>query len=292
MKVRYDAPLAHGPLLLGEGPAWDAETGTLSLVDIDGRRFVTISGHEITSAPTDDFLGCAVPWTAGRWLAAIGTQVAGLTADGATTPFATLPGDAARYRANDGKCDPAGRLWVGVMARNAAAGAGSLCVVHGDGRVETALSGLTIPNGLGWSPDATIMYVTDTATGTITAYDFDAPAGTICRPRTLVRVNQTRGGPDGLAVDAAGYVWSALWDGGTVLRIAPDGTVVAEVGMPVRRLTSCCFAGPDLTDLIVTTASIGLDVPALRRYPSSGSTFRLGVSTRGLPATRFRGTRP
>jgi sugar lactone lactonase YvrE len=292
MKVRHVAPLAHEPLLLGEGPAWDAATETLSLVDIDGRKFITISDRGVTCAPTDDFIGCAVPWTAGRWLAAIGTQVAGLAADGATTPFATLPGEAARYRANDGKCDPAGRLWVGVMSRDAAAGAGSLCVVHGDGRVETALSGLTIPNGLGWSPDAATMYVTDTAPGTITAYDFDAATGAITRPRTLISIDQSRGGPDGLAVDAEGYVWSALWDGGAVLRIAPDGIAVAEVKLPARRLTSCCFAGRDLTDLIVTTASIGLDGPALRRYPSSGSTFRLSASTQGLPATRFRGTRP
>ncbi|WP_327673280.1 SMP-30/gluconolactonase/LRE family protein [Kitasatospora sp. NBC_00458] len=291
MKIRHDEPepLDHTPLLLGEGPAWDAGSATLGLVDIVGRAFLTVSGDDVTRTPTEDAIGCAVPWAPGRWLAAVGTDVVALTPHGGGTGFARLPGDPATMRANDGKCDPAGRLWVGVMARDAADRAGSLCVVHGDGRVETVLTGLTIPNGLGWSPDGTVMYVTDTARGTITAYDFDVREGRLTDPRVLTAVDPRFGGPDGLTVDAEGHVWTALWDGGAVLRIAPDGALVGVVELPVARLTSCCFAGPDLTDLIVTTARVALDGPTLRRYPESGRTYRVRTDVRGLPATRFAG---
>lgn len=291
MNIRHaePEPLGHEPLLLGEGPSWDAESRTLGLVDIDGRAFLTVSDDGVTHAPTPDFVGCAVPWASGLWLAAIGTDVVGLSPNGQHTPFARLPGDPVRHRANDGKSDPAGRFWVGVMARNAAPGAGRLCVVHGDGRTETVLEGLTIPNGLGWSPDGSVMYVTDTAQGTISAYDFDAGGGTLARPRPLIRIDPRLGGPDGLTVDTEGHVWTALWDGGAVLRIAPDGAVVGVVELPVPRVTSCCFAGPDLTDLIVTTASVALDEETLRRYPRSGSTFRVQMNIQGLPPVRFRG---
>lgn len=279
--------LDHPPLLLGEGPVWDAETGTLSLVDIDGCGFLTTTPHGTTRARTSDMIGCAVPWEAGVWLAAVGTDLVALRVDGTSTPFATLPENPSTHRANDGKCDPAGRLWVGVMGRPALPGGGSLFVVHGDGRVQRVLSGMTIPNGLGWSPDATIMYVTDTGTGTITAYDFDIESATISAPRVLKKFKSSDGGPDGLCVDAEGHVWTALWDGGGVARIAPDGRQTAMLRLPVPRTTSCCFAGPDLTDLIVTSAHIGLDAEILRRHPLSGTTFKVRTGVAGLPATRF-----
>ena len=281
--------LDHPPLLLGEGPAWDAETSTLSLVDIDGCGFLTQTPHGTTRASTSDMIGCAVPWKAGVWLAAVGTELIGVGADGVSTAFATLPENPSTHRANDGKCDPAGRLWVGVMGRPAAAGTGSLYVVEGDGSVRRVLDGMTIPNGLGWSPDGTIMYITDTGPGTITAYDFDVETATISAPRVLKKFESGSGGPDGLCVDAEGHVWTALWDGGGVARIAPDGTQTAMLGLPVPRTTSCCFAGPELTDLIVTSAHIGLDEQTLQRHPLSGATFKVRTGVAGLPTVRFAG---
>ena len=135
MEIRLARVLEHEPLLLGESPAWDAHTATLSLVDIDGRALLTQTDKGFTRTPTSDYIGCAVPWAPGPHLAAVGTEILGLTAEGSTVPVARLPGDPATYRANDGKCDPAGRFWVGVMARDAAPAAGSVCVVHGDGHV-------------------------------------------------------------------------------------------------------------------------------------------------------------
>jgi sugar lactone lactonase YvrE len=284
--------LDHLPLLLGEGPAWDAETSTLSLVDIDGRGFLTSTPDGTTRAPTSDMIGCAVPWASGVWLAAVGTDLIALRPDGASAAYASLPDDPSTHRANDGKCDPAGRLWVGVMARDAARGAGSLYVVHADGLIQRALGGMTIPNGLGWSPDGATMYVTDTGSGTITAYDFDVEAATISAPRVLTTFEASEGGPDGLCVDAEGQVWTALWDGGGVARIAPDGARTGMLRLPVTRTTSCCFAGPELTELVVTSAHIGLDAQTLRSHPLSGATFKVRAGVAGLPAARFAGTVP
>jgi sugar lactone lactonase YvrE len=284
--------LDHAPLLLGEGPAWDAETSTLSLVDIDGRGFLTHTPQGTTRARTSDMIGCAVPWETGVWLAAVGTDLIGLRPDGTSAPFATLPEDPSTHRANDGKCDPAGRLWVGVMDRGAAPGEGSLYVVDGDGGVRRVLDGMTIPNGLGWSPDGAVMYVTDTGSGTITAYDFGVEAATVSAPRVLKKFETGDGGPDGLCVDAEGQVWTALWDGGGVARIGPDGAETAMLRLPVPRTTSCCFAGPELADLIVTSAHIGLDAQTLQRHPYSGASFKVRTGVTGLPATRFAGTMP
>ncbi|WP_051970401.1 SMP-30/gluconolactonase/LRE family protein [Kitasatospora azatica] len=289
MKIRHDdpEPLDHEPLLLGEGPSWDAESATLSLVDIAGRALLIVTDQGTTRIPVADDIGCAVPWRTDQWLAAVGTDLLAVSRDGSVGEVAKLPADPATHRANDGKCDPAGRLWVGVMARDAAAGAGLLCVAREHGRVETVLTGLTIPNGLGWSPDGTVMYVTDSVPGTITAYDFDPGSGRLGESRTLITIDPRLGAPDGLTVDAEGHLWTALWDGGAVLRFAPDGALVGVLELPVARLTSCCFAGPDLTELIVTTASIGLDQEALGRYPASGSTYRVRTGIRGLPASRL-----
>jgi sugar lactone lactonase YvrE len=295
MKIWHSAAdtLAHDPLLLGEGPRWDAATGTLSLVGIDDRLFGTVGDDDAVSfTPVPDFLGSAVPWRDGLWLAAYGTTLAGLTRAGDLFPFAELPLDAVRLRANDGACDPAGRFWVGVMDRGAAAGAGSLWVVRPDGSTAQVLDGMTIPNGLGWSPDGTVMYVTDTHTGTITGYAFDPDSGTLGQVRTVIRTDPRLGGPDGLAVDAQGSVWTAVWDGGVVLRHAPDGGLTGVVEVPVPRPTSCAFAGHDLRDLVVTTASVALDDQQLARHPMSGRTLRMRVDAEGLPSTRFAAPAP
>ena len=108
------------------------------------------------------------------------------------------------------------------------------------------LTGLTISNGIGWSPDGRTMYLNDSGTGCVDAFDFDGSSGAITRRRTLVRLDEPGVAPDGLTVDEEGGIWVALWDGGAVNRYAPDGTLLATVQLPVERPTSCAFGGPDL----------------------------------------------
>ncbi|MFJ8045722.1 SMP-30/gluconolactonase/LRE family protein [Kitasatospora sp. NPDC096147] len=294
MKIWHTEPtlLDHPALLLGEGPSWDDATGTLALVGIDDRLFGVADGDTVAFSAVPDFLGCAVPWQDGRWLGAYGTTVAALTAGGTPQVFARIPLDPAVVRANDGKCDPSGRFWVGVMSRRAEAGQGSLWVVEPDGSVRQALGGLTVPNGLGWSPDGTVMYVTDSLAGTVTGYAYDDRTGTLGEPRSVIFLDPRLGVPDGLAVDAAGALWTAVWDGGAVLRHSPDGALTGVLEFPVSRPTSCAFTGGALDELVVTSAAVALSPEELARSPLAGRTFRLRVDAEGLPAVRFAGTLP
>jgi sugar lactone lactonase YvrE len=147
------------------------------------------------------------------------------------------------------------------------------------------LTGLTISNGIGWSPDASTMYLNDSGTGRLDAFRFDGPSGAISDRRTLVHIDQPGVAPDGLTVDDEGGIWVALWNGGAVHRYAPDGTLLASVRLPVQRPTSCAFGGPRRDMLFVTTARTDLDDDALARRPHAGKVLAIdGLGARGLPA--------
>lgn len=137
------------------------------------------------------------------------------------------------------------------------------------------VSGVAIPNGIGWSPDNTVMYFTDSAQRTIYAYDFEAEHGKIANRHALVSTPDTPYVPDGLTVDSEGYLWSACWDGGKILRYDPTGKLERVIEVPVPRPTSCVFGGLDLNELYITSARIGLTDEKLSIYPSSGDLFRL-----------------
>jgi sugar lactone lactonase YvrE len=182
------------------------------------------------------------------------------------------------------------------MALNAAPGVGALLRVDPDLAVVTRLTGLAIPNGLGWSPDGRTMYFTDSTWGEVRAYPYDPATGTMGEGRTLVRLADDGSVPDGsvpdgLTVDAEGCLWVALWGGSQVVRVAPDGAVVGRVLLPVSRVTSCAFGGDQLADLYITTARG--DDPANpadpAREPLAGGLFRCRPGVRGLPPVAFAG---
>ena len=192
---------------------------------------------------------------------------------------------------NDGACDAQGRFWAGTMAYDESPGAGALYRLELDGSCTTVLTGLTISNGIGWSPDGATMYLADSGTGRIDAFDFDAdqrrhhPAPHDRRHR---RARASR--PTASPSTTTAAIWVALWDGGAVRRYAPDGTLLTAVPLPVDRPTSCAFGGPDRSTLFVTTARHGLDDVALSRQPDAGRVFRiddLGVT--GPPCNHFTG---
>jgi len=191
-------------------------------------------------------------------------------------------------RFNDGAVDCRGRFWAGSM--NDAGGAeGVLYRLDPDGSVQCMISGVSVPNGIGWSPDNTVMYFTDSARRTIYAYDFDAEDGTITNMRVQVAMPDSPYVPDGLTVDSEGYLWSACWDGGKILRYDPTGTLERVIDVPVLRPTSCNFGGPDLNELYITSARIGLTDEELRTYPYSGDVFRLKTEIRGIEKFQFAG---
>ena len=129
---------------------------------------------------------------------------------------------------NDGACDPQGRFWAGTMAYDESPGAGALYRLELDGSCTTVLTGLTIANGIGWSPDGSTMYLNDSGTGCLDTFRFDGATGAISNRRTLVRGDQPGVVPDGLTVDAEGGIWVAWWGGGAVNRYAPDGSLLDQ----------------------------------------------------------------
>jgi sugar lactone lactonase YvrE len=191
-------------------------------------------------------------------------------------------------RFNDGACDPQGRFWAGTMSLDGRTGSASLYRLDTDLRVTRVLDGVSVSNGIGWSPDGATMYYVDTATDRIDAFDFDGVVGTPGRRRTFVELPGP-GSPDGLCVDADGAVWVALWGGWSVERYLPDGTRDAVVELPVAQVSSCAFGGPELEQLFITTAWDGLSAADREAQPLAGALFRVEPGVRGLPTTPFRG---
>ena len=192
-------------------------------------------------------------------------------------------------RTNDGACDAAGRLWVGTMAldeRSPVAGA-----LSGRPRlsVTTILTGTTISNGLGWSPSGTRFYFIDSPTCRVDVFDCDLATGTLENRRPFAAVEVEGAVPDGLNVDAEGCVWVALHGGWGLNRYSPEGELVAEVRLPVAKITSCCFGGPELRDLYVTTRRDGLSDAEVAEQPLAGALLRLDVGVAGLPTDAFAG---
>ena len=196
-------------------------------------------------------------------------------------------------RMNDGACDPQGRFWAGTMAHEETPGAGVLYRLELDGSCTTVLTGLTISNGIGWSPDGAVMYLSDSGDGSIDAFDFDATSGAISGRRAVARITEPGVAPDGLTVDDAGNIWVALWNGGAVRCYAPDGSLLDVLALPAERPTSCAFGGPDRATLFITTARQGLDAAALARQPDAGRVFRVdGLGVTGPPCAPYRGSAP
>jgi len=149
--------------------------------------------------------------------------------------------------------------------------------------------GFTISNGIGWSPDDRVMYFTDTPSRRIYRYDFDRASGGVSNRRVFVEVAPGHGGPDGMTVDAEGFVWSAQFDRWCINRYAPDGKLERSIRLPVQRPTTGMFGGPDLSILYVTSARMDLSEAQLAGQPHAGGVLALDVGVRGLPEPRFAG---
>jgi len=289
-------PCTTIPGRLSEGPRWHDERGELLWVDILGctihRGRSLDDGHvELLGTVTlDRHVGAVAPWIHGGYVVAAGEGFVFVDVSGRMKELAQPAAGSGAVRMNDGACDPQGRFWAGTMAYDEAPGGGALYRLELDGSCVTVLEGLTISNGIGWSPDGSTMYLSDSGTRRVDVFDFDGPSGAISGRRPFVVVDAPRVAPDGLTVDEDGGVWIALWGGGEVRRYAPDGSLTATVRLPVDRPTSCAFGGPDRSVLFVTTARDGLDDAALEGQPHAGKLFRVdGLQVRGVPCLPYRG---
>jgi L-arabinonolactonase len=197
--------------------------------------------------------------------------------------------DEAGTRFNDSRTDARGRLWIGTMNEHDDTANGALFRLdaqHGCTRMET---GLRISNSINFSPDDTIFYLSDTPTRKIRAYSFDIAQGTIENRRDLLTVDGSTAFPDGSAVDVEGCIWNAQWDGGRVVRYAPDGSIRRIVEIPASRPTSCVFGGPDLTTLYVTSSCMDLSQKQMLEEPKAGGLFAFDAGVAGRACIRFAG---
>lgn len=268
---------------LGEGPTWDARSGRLLWIDILRARIHTydpVSGRR-TVRTTPQHVGAVKPRAGGGLVLNLRDGVGLLDADDSFRwlHHEPVPG----RRANDAAVAPDGSLWAGTMRYDEAPGGGSLSRFTGDGSVELVLDDVAVSNGTGWSPDGGLMYYIDSPTRRIDV--FDHADGRVGDRRPFVEIEDGAGFPDGLTVDADGCVWVALWDGSAVRRYTPTGELDRVVELPVPRVTACAFAGPDLADLYITTARVGLKSP----LPLSGSLLVVPGAGKGLAQPAFAG---
>jgi sugar lactone lactonase YvrE len=269
---------------LGEGPSWDQQTRRLLWVDITGEvvhRFDPTSGND-ERFRVGQPVGAVVPTTDGRLTLAASDGFAILDlSSGEIERIADVEADLADTMMNDGKCDPVGRLWAGTKDAVGSRPIASLYRLGADREPVRMLPGLTVSNGLGWSPDCTTMYFIDSPTQRIDVLDFDLDAGEISNRRTLAEIPEDWGVPDGMTVDEEGFLWVAFWGGSAVRRFDPSGALVTTIEFPVSQVTSCSFGGVDLRDLYVTTARDGLSHRRLAEQPLAGALFRLRPGVAG-----------
>jgi sugar lactone lactonase YvrE len=283
------------PSLLGESPMWHPREQVLYYCDIPGHRlnrFDPASGRVSHWDFDTDVASCAA-MQGGELLLAMRDGLWRFDpSTGQRAHLAEPPYDATIERFNDGKCDPQGRFWVGTVYEPRDPALAAL-YCFGRGKLARKADGITVSNGLAWSPSGRTLYWSDTAAHTVYALDFDPASGDISNRRVFARfpVKQagqdlaTYGGrPDGAAVDVEGCYWVAMFEGQRLLRLSPTGELLREVKLPVRCPTMPSFGGADLKTLYITTAKFKRPTEELAQQPHAGCVLALRVDVAGLPA--------
>jgi len=267
---------------------WDPDRRRLYWVDIYNHRV-----HEFdpdTKADrwfdTGEVVSALVLARHNRLLLALRNRLAYLHLDsGVVEPLQELEFTLRGTRFNDGKCDPQGRFWIGTMSEQP--GQAVLYRYDTDGALHVMETGLTTSNGLGWSPDGASFYLTDSEVREIYVYRFDARTGAISDRRVLINFSGEAAVPDGMTIDRRGHIWTALWDGWSIVHSDPNGQPIERIRLPVPRATSLAFGGPKLTDLYITTASVALSQTEIQRAFQAGDLFCIAGAGEGVPAAAF-----
>ncbi|EHA64387.1 SMP-30/gluconolactonase/LRE family protein [Synechococcus sp. WH 8016] len=290
MTCRCVLPIAAG---LAEGPCWWSERNILLWVDIEASRI----GLFDPATGNNDFLylpahvGAVVPTSVGDLLLATAAGLMRMDpSSGAVTLLLDPEVDRPGNRFNDGKCDPWGRFWAGTMAYDFEPMAGALWRLDGDGRITRQRRQLTISNGLAWSQDRGTLYFIDSPTLKVMAFPLTSSGEIAAEPSICVQIPEDWDAvPDGMCIDAEGMLWIALFGGGAVTRWDPiSGQLLDRLAVPCRQVTSCCFGGPHLDQLFMTTARREMDAAAIAAEPLAGGLFQADVGVKGLPADTFQ----
>ena len=277
---------------LGECPVWSGNEQVLYWIDINApslNRFDPATGENL-AMPMPESIGCFALRAAGGFVVALRDGFWLASKEGKLMrKVGNAPYDPRHHRFNDGRCDAHGRLFAGYMNEARDASSAALVRLDPDFTQTQVISGMTISNGLAWSPDGRTMYHADTPTQTINAYDYDRASALPSNPRVFARFTAPGDRPDGAAIDSEGCYWSAFYGGGKIVRIAPDGRILATFAVPAMCPTMCAFGGRDLRTLFVTSASERRGDDELARLPQSGGIFATQVDVPGLPEPKFAG---
>ena len=278
---------------LGEGALWHPTEQRLYWVDIEGKalHLYNPETREDKVWEVGERIGTVVPVEGGGALVALQNGIHHIDTETGKLTFVTNPIKKEGIRFNDGKCDPAGRFWVGTMALDSEEGAANLYMLDLDGKVHHKLGNLTISNGIVWTQDKKTVYFTDTRTQQVKAFDYDNATGEISNERTIISIPKEEGSPDGMTLDAEGNLWIALHGAGAVAKYSPEsGEQLLRVKVPAVNTTSCAFGGKNLDTLYITSGREWLREEKLSRYPASGGLFSVKPGVRGVSANFYKGS--
>ncbi|WP_233380199.1 SMP-30/gluconolactonase/LRE family protein [Maribellus sp. CM-23] len=276
---------------LGEGAIWNYRTGELMWVNIKGKIlnfYNPVSGLN-KEMLTGQMVGTVVPSESGQVLVALQNGIYSLDPETGTKKLLADPeADKPDNRFNDGKCDPAGRLWAGTMSLVGAKQAGALYRFDPDTSVHKMVDGVGTSNGIVWSADKTKMYYIDTPTRQVMGYDYDNETGAISHPKVAVEIPEGAGYPDGMTIDEEDNLWVALWGGSAVACFNPEnGDLIRKIEVPAKNVTSCAFGGNDLGTLYITTARESTSEEDLQKFPHAGGVFKIRPGVKGVKAFFF-----
>ncbi|NMM27242.1 MAG: SMP-30/gluconolactonase/LRE family protein [Glaciimonas sp.] len=285
VQVAFDQPME-----VGECPLWHPNEAALYWVDIVGHAVHRLNPanneHSSWQMPCEP--GCIARNAAGGLIVALRTGFFHLNTDNGTLQtIAPAPYDTATTRFNDGRCDAAGRFWAGSLYEPRDRQLGTMYCLD-QGVVRQHWSGVTVSNGLAFSPDNRTLYHADTTAHVIRRYAFDLEHGTASSPQVFRQFSNDKldnygGRPDGAAVDSEGAYWCAMFDGGRLLQLSPEGEILREIPLPLRCPTMIAFGGEDLRTLYITSARHNRRAAELAEYPLSGCVLSMRVDVPGLP---------
>lgn len=278
-----EKPLIQCTNLLGECPLWDPKRETLFWIDIDL-----------------GFLYEYQPSSFGLKMYQIGQKLGSIALTNSDSLLLATEFGLAFYRPgdpppgnfmdvipegigvmfNDGKVSPAGEFWVGSKGPR---GTAKLFRLSPELKCVTMLDGISISNGIGWSLDGRFFFHTDSLDHVIYRYTIQGQK----LANREVFYTPPIGTPDGLTIDSDGNLWIAIWDGGRVVQLSPEGKELAQILLPVTRPTSVTFGGPDLRTLYITSASVDLPEDEKSAQPYAGALFSMRMDVVGLPVNRF-----
>jgi sugar lactone lactonase YvrE len=276
---------------LGEGAIWNHRTNQLYWVDITGKilNIYTPRLGENRELYVGQMIGTVVPTKTGRAVVALENGLYFLDPETGTKNLIVDPEEEIEgNRFNDGKCDPAGRLWAGTMSTEGKSGKGTLYRLDSDSSVHRMVAGVSVSNGIAWSNDYTRMYYVDTPTRKVMGYDYNNATGEISNSSPVIEVPAEMGHPDGMTIDSEGNLWICLWGGAAVGCWNPDsGELLRKIGVPAKNVTSCAFGDADLGTLYITTARVNTSPEELKVYPNAGSLFKVRPGVSGVEAFFF-----